>query len=122
MKPTTESMEQQGFVTWFRSRYPGVLIFAIPNGGKRSIRTALTLKAEGVVPGVPDLFIPEWRLFIEMKRTRGGIISKEQKAMMKYLKETCNYSVIVGYGAEDASKKLLDRFFPMSSTTEGFVW
>ena len=78
MKPTTESMEQQGFVTWFRSRYPGVLIFAIPNGGKRSIRTALTLKAEGVVPGVPDLFIPEWRLFIEMKRIRGGIISKDQ--------------------------------------------
>lgn len=48
------------------------LIFAIPNGGKRSKATAGRLKAEGVKAGVPDLFLPvasgrHHGLFIELK-------------------------------------------------------
>lgn len=48
------------------------LIFAIPNGGKRSKATAGRLKAEGVKAGVPDLFLPLARngyhgLFLELK-------------------------------------------------------
>lgn len=33
-------------------------IHHIPNGGKRDKRTAANLKAEGVRPGVPDIFLP----------------------------------------------------------------
>jgi hypothetical protein len=111
MKPrvSSESMEQQGFVTWFRLKFPGVLIFAVPNGGKRGIKTAMTLKAEGVVPGIPDLFIPEWSVFIEMKRQKGGKISESQRDIIDYLK-ACGYTVIIGLGAEDASRKILEYY------------
>jgi hypothetical protein len=45
----SEHSEQVGFVNWFNVQYPRVLIFAIPNGEKRSITVAKRLKAEGVV-------------------------------------------------------------------------
>lgn len=101
----TEHEEQREFVKWFRQSYVDVLIFAIPNGGARSLATAARLRVEGVTPGVPDLFIPAWRLWIEMKRTKGGTVSADQKAMHKYL-ETIGYAVIIAKGAEDAKAKL----------------
>jgi len=103
----TEHAEQVGFVQWFRARFPRVLIFAIPNGEKRSISVAKRLKAEGVVRGVPDLFIPEWNLWVEMKRAKGGRLSPEQKEMITYL-EIIGHQTIVGNGAEDASKQVLE--------------
>jgi len=106
MKGSSESMEQQGFLQWFSLKFPTVLCFHIPNGGKRSIKTAIRLKAEGVVPGVPDLFIPSWYCFIEMKRVNGGSLSEAQKGVIEYL-ERLGYTVIVGYGASDASEKLI---------------
>jgi hypothetical protein len=106
MRGSSESMEQQGFVTWFALKFPTILLFHIPNGGKRSIKTAIRLKAEGVVAGIPDLFIPAWRCWIEMKRMTGGSISEAQKGVIEYL-ENVGYTVIVGYGATDASEKLL---------------
>ena len=81
----SEHAEQVTFVSWFRASFPGVLIYAIPNGGGRHILTAIDLKAEGVTPGIPDLHIPRFKLWIEMKRTRGGEISKEQKEVAEYL-------------------------------------
>lgn len=69
--------------------------------------TAIRLKEEGVVPGIPDLFIPEWRTWIEMKRTKGCVISDAQRGVIEYL-ERVGYNVIVGYGAEDASRKILE--------------
>jgi hypothetical protein len=103
---SSESSEQQGFIQWWKEKFPNILIFHVPNGGKRSIRTAIRLKNEGVVAGVPDLFCPEWKLWIELKRKHGGYLSQEQKAMISYL-EKVGYTCIVGYGAEDASRKVL---------------
>jgi hypothetical protein len=102
----SEHNEQAGFVQWFRAKWPRVLIFAVPNGGKRNISTAKKLKLEGVVPGVPDLFIPAWGIWIEMKRQKGGRTSSDQDDMISYL-ESIGHRVIVGYGATDASDKLL---------------
>jgi len=104
---TSEHDEQVGFVIWFRSRFPGVLILAVPNGGKRHPATARKLKAEGVVPGVPDLFVPEWSLWVEMKRAKGGRLSPDQREVIAYL-ESIGHSVIVGHGAEDASRQLIE--------------
>ena len=103
----SETEEQEGFVNWFRAKFHGVLIFAIPNGGHRAISTAKRLKAEGVVPGVPDLHIPAWRLWVEMKRAKGGKLSAEQVDMIQHL-EGIGHKVIVGKGAEDASLQVVE--------------
>ena len=103
----SEHSEQVGFINWFRAKYPQVLIFAIPNGEKRAITVAKRLKAEGVVRGIPDLFIPQWTLWVEMKRISGGRLSPEQRAMIQYL-EGIGQKVIVGKGAADASRQILE--------------
>ena len=105
----SEHSEQVGFINWFRAKYPDVLIFAIPNGEKRAISVATRLKLEGVVRGIPDLFVPAWTLWIEMKRVSGGRLSTEQRQMIKYL-EGIGHTVIIGKGAGDASKQILDFF------------
>lgn len=102
----SEHDEQAGFIQWFRAKWPRVVIFAIPNGGKRSIVTAKRLRREGVTPGVPDLYIPAWGIWIEMKRQKGGRTSPDQDSMIEYL-EQIGHTVVVGYGAMDASDKLL---------------
>ena len=105
----TEHEEQRKLVRWFRQTWPEVRIFAIPNGEARSRAAAGRLKAEGVSPGVPDLFIPAWRLWIEMKRSKGGSLSAEQKDWCAYL-ESVGHRVIVGKGAEDAQAKIIAFF------------
>ena len=101
----TEHEEQRQFVSWFRQTYHGVRIFAIPNGGIRSKSQAGRLKAEGVSPGVPDLFVPAWALWIEMKRQKGGSVSLEQKDWHQYL-IGIGHKVLIAKGFEDAVRKL----------------
>lgn len=67
---------------------------------------AKRMKAEGVRPGVPDLFVPEWCLWVEMKRQKGGRLSAEQRDWIEYL-EGVGHAVIVGRGATDASEKVM---------------
>jgi hypothetical protein len=102
----TEHQEQVDFVKWFRVFYPDVLIFAIPNGGYRSRVTASRLKAEGVVKGIPDLYIPAWNLWVEMKRTKGGSVSPDQKSMMSYLEKYCRHQTIVAKGSDHAKEQI----------------
>lgn len=97
----SEHLEQCRFISRFRKKFPGVRIIAIPNGGWRDIKTAARLKAEGVTKGVPDLFIPEWRFWIEMKRQKGGVASDEQKDWLVYL-NSIRYTAVVCRGADDA--------------------
>ena len=105
----SEDREQMLLVQWFRRTYAGVRIFAIPNGGHRHPAVAAKLKATGTSSGVPDLFIPAWRLWVEMKRVKGGSVSADQKEWMQYL-ESVNYRCIVGKGAEDAKRQILAFF------------
>ena len=101
----SETEEQEGFVNWFRAKFSGVLIFAIPNGGHRHPAVAAKLKATGASAGVPDLFVPAWKLWIEMKRTKGGSVSADQKDWIKYLEEV-GYCAKVCKGAEDAKVQI----------------
>lgn len=101
-----EAAEQQGFLIWFKNKFPNVLIYHVPNGEKRAMSVAVRLKRLGVVRGIPDLVIPAWHVYLEMKRATGGTVSPEQKKIMEYLTRH-GYTCIVGYGATDASRKIL---------------
>ena len=103
----TEETEQAMFVQWFRRSFPGVLIFAIPNGGHRHIAVAAKLKATGAVRGIPDLYIPAWRTWVEMKRSKGGALSPDQKNIIAYL-QGLGDQVIVGRGFEDARAQIME--------------
>lgn len=97
----TEHELQVKCVNWYRFTYPikASLLFAIPNGGWRNITTAQKLKAEGVIAGVPDLFlaIPHGGfhgLWLEMKNGKAGRLSELQKLMITRLQNE-NYAVKV---------------------------
>lgn len=90
----TEHQEQVAlfdWAAWQAGLWPELrLLYAIPNGGKREIRTAAMLKSEGVKPGVPDICLPIPRggkhgLYIELKRRKGGTVSPAQEAWIRAL-------------------------------------
>jgi hypothetical protein len=112
----TEHEEQREFVKWFRQTYSGVKIFAIPNGGYRGKTQAMKLKAEGVSKGVPDLFIPEFYLWVEMKRKKGSTTSPEQKEWLNYLNNV-GYRAVVCKGCEEAQIAVTDYVAAMSAFT-----
>ena len=106
-KVPSEDHEQMMLVQWFRRTYPDVRIFSVPNGGHRHPAVAAKMKATGVSSGVPDLFIPAWRVWIEMKREKGGTVSADQKEWIAYLEE-CGYRCFVARGAEDAKRQIIE--------------
>ena len=110
----SEHFEQRELVSWFRRKYEPCRIFAIPNGGLRSRMTAAKLKVEGVSAGVPDLFVPKHLLWVEMKRIKGGSLSKEQKDWRDYLINECGHTWMVCFGAEDA-KKQIEAFMQLNA-------
>lgn len=100
----TEHQEQVAFVQWCDRKQ--IIYFAVPNGGFRHPATAVMLRAEGVKPGVPDLFFPYARggfhgLFIEMKRPKPrGSVSAVQQEWIDRLKKQ-RYCVEVCFGIEE---------------------
>lgn len=79
-----ESKLQIECVKWFRYQYPNLILFHIPNGGRRDEITAQIMKAEGVLPGVSDLLLMEPRnnftgMFIEMKFDKNGLTQDQIK-------------------------------------------
>jgi hypothetical protein len=110
----SEQQEQAAFVSWFSYQYPGVLIHSIPNGAHlagtgpiRAMKMA-KMKAAGLVPGIPDLFVPEWTIWVEMKRQQGGRLSDDQETIIGYLRNI-GHRVIVGKGWEDAATQLREE-------------
>lgn len=67
------------------------------------------MKSEGMVAGIPDLFIPAWGLWIEMKRRKGGSLSPEQKRIIKYLRAN-GIPVHVCKGADEAMAVVRDFY------------
>lgn len=111
----SESQEQATLFTWAymqREKYPELQwMFHVPNGGMRDKVTAAKLKREGVKSGFPDVALMLQRggyfgLFIEMKRQKGGVASKEQKLWLAHLNEQ-GYKAVVCNGFEEARRQLL---------------
>ncbi len=114
-----ESKIQQSFIRWFSLQYPKLdkLLFAIPNGGKRSKITASIMKSEGQKRGVADLFLSiprnapldNWKkhgLYIETK-TDIGKQSKEQKEFQKAV-ESQGYQYTICRSIDEFIKTIND--------------
>jgi len=113
----SEHNEQVALFSWAnlsKNKYPGIeLMFAVANGGKRHIGTAIKLKAEGVKPGVPDIFLPVVKggyfgLFIEMKFGRNKP-NKNQTKYLEALKEQ-GYLTWICYSFEDAKEVIINYY------------
>lgn len=105
-KPRLEDEEQKAVVKFLKINFPKALYCASAGGMRTSMKQAIKMKAMGYVAGFPDLFIYEPNgmysgLAIEMKRTKGGLVSEEQKEWLKRLNER-NFKAVVCYGALDA--------------------
>jgi len=111
----------RGYVDRHYGDNPGILelewIHAIPNGGSRGDSKAsrningLALKAEGVKPGIPDIFLPVPRgnshgLYIEMKTSSGGV-SPEQRRFAIWC-ETYRYGWVLCRSWRDARDETLN--------------
>lgn len=99
-----ESHEQKQFVAWFKKQYPGVIILNIKNDNAKQHDVEM-----GVYPGASDLFIPEFRCFVEMKRTKGYKVSDEQLAFANHM-DALGYYYVLGIGFEDARNKIIKLF------------
>lgn len=129
--PATEENEQRWLFQWARmeagSRPELGMMFHVPNGGLRSKAEAARFKAAGVKAGVPDVCLPVARhriengelyhgLYIELKRSSGGVVSKEQKNWIVRLR-AFGYAVEVCQGwkeARDVILSYLDGHYTMS--------
>jgi hypothetical protein len=91
----------------------GVCYFAVPNGANVSKRERAKLVAEGLKAGVTDLVVidpPPARhgapgVALEMKRRKGGRLSKVQKGWGKKFEDR-GWIWIVAKGADDAIYQL----------------
>ena len=104
----SEDKEQEVFINWFRLTYKNFLIFSVPNGGNRNIYEAGKLKRTGVTAGIPDLIIlmpNKGIVFLEMKKQKGGVVSKVQKIIFSLI-ENLGFTVLIGYGFLDAKDKV----------------
>jgi hypothetical protein len=125
-----ESKIQIAFTKWLRTiayatEIPALQCgFSIPNGAylsKRMIKGKLIcteagkLKAEGMLPGIPDYFIPlasadSFGLFLEFK-TDSGKKSREQSKIHKQLRDS-GYDVLVVRSLDQAIEAVLSRLSP----------
>ncbi len=112
-----EEMAQARVVKWCRAnqiKYPDLRwITASLNGVRLTEGPRQKAKRSGMNRGFPDLQLPVRNniysgLFIEMKREKGGVISKEQKLWIKHLKSQ-GYCAKVCRGHDEA-KDLIKKY------------
>jgi len=112
MNKDDDHIEQVAFINWFNrvEKFRDLIVFSIPNGGKRGFKTAVKLKKEGALSGVADLqiLLPNGKtVFIEMKKQEGGKLSPEQLEFIDK-SQSLGHIVIVARGCNDASKQFID--------------
>lgn len=98
-----EFNEQCAFVQWLELK--GYKFSAIPHSTFTRFPAVRRKNMElGVRPGLPDLLIivNSALIFIEMKREKGGQVSKFQKSWIQELNKLNNIYAFVCQGADDA--------------------
>lgn len=122
MKEADEQKLLFEWAAWQSNAHPELrLMFHIPNGGSRNPIEGKHLKEQGVKAGVPDLFLPVARhgahgLFIEMKRSKGGVLSSFQTEYIEALMRE-GYKVCVCHGFEEA-KRTIEGYLNEKQRTE----
>lgn len=97
-------------------------LYAVPNGGLRTVQEGVRLKMEGVQKGVPDLVLPIARggfhgLYLELKAA-GGRTSREQDGWLAFLDDQ-GYRVAVAWTVERAFDILVDYMTQEEGATPG---
>jgi len=99
----SEDVLQSTCFLWWNKHFRRVsYLFAVPNGGKRSVIDGMKFKATGVKAGVSDLIllIPSGKTyFIEMKITT-GVQSDAQKLFQAQI-ETFGFEYYICYSFAD---------------------
>jgi hypothetical protein len=112
-----EAIEQAKVIAWARANernYPYLwMLHCSLNGVKMTKAQAGRAIAQGMLSGVPDLFLPVknkyfFGLYIEMKSAKGRV-SVEQSRYLKCAAEN-GYSVVVCYSANEAIKRIEDYY------------
>lgn len=110
-KKYQEHIDQTNVVKWFRVQYRDLkdLLIHVPNGQNVGARQGERLKAMGLCPGFPDLFLFVPRgcyngLAIEMKSLKGRP-TERQLTVINQLKQN-NYQAYVCFGFDDAVEKI----------------
>jgi hypothetical protein len=107
----SEHTEQAALFAWARllqGQHPELRwLAAWPNGGHRAKKTAAMLKAEGVQPGPPDVWLPVRRgthpgLVIEMKIGRNKVTPAQQEWLMHLSGQ--GWAICVCYGWAGAAR------------------
>ena len=109
-----ESAEQVALFRWAAyasGTHPELKnLYHVPNGGTRDRREAHNLRLQGVKSGVPDICL-DWPgsgyhgLRIELKRTKGGRLSDDQKDWLERLNRA-GYRAVVCYGWDEARREI----------------
>jgi hypothetical protein len=102
----SEREEQTALVAWLLKTYPNLVFFSVPNEGKRTDFMKFHMKQTGLLSGVPDLILLfDVPLFVEMKRTKGGALSDNQKQVIGWIR-AAGYTVEVCRGFQEAKQKI----------------
>lgn len=111
----TEEQEQIALFNWAawmsNTKWPELaMMYHVPNGGYRNKAEAGRFRAQGVKSGVPDIVLPVARggwhgLYIELKRTVGGRVSKEQREWLGKLNAQGYYTAVC-QGWEEAKNAI----------------
>lgn len=118
----TEAQEQKFLFQWValaEQKYPELeLLHHIPNGGKRNVREAASLKKQGVKSGVPDICLPSAHggyhgLYIELKVGKNKTSDNQNKWLEMLMKQ--KYFVSVCYGWRQAAD-LLEEYLSKPET------
>jgi hypothetical protein len=119
MNKLSEDAIQAQYHTWRHNYYPRtrILCYHIPNGGLRSVKEAMKLKAMGVQAGICDYHhaIPAGAyasLYIEFKEPGANMNTdhvREQLKVHERLRAAGN-KVVICYSLQEAQKEFMEYF------------
>jgi hypothetical protein len=108
----TERAIQVAAVSFIRNFYSDIVLFAVPNGAATTEVNRFQLIREGLLSGVPDIFVAHQNcqhpgLFIEFKKP-GGQLSQKQVTTIERLRKK-GYRVEIVYASMEAIDLILEH-------------